>query len=201
MIVVFDLDDTLYDEIDFVKSGFLEVSRYLKNEKFFDFMWEEFKKGNKKIFNTLIEKFNLNIKVEKLIEIYRFHYPNISLPNKKLASFADAIITDGHYIMQKNKYLALNLNVKLPVFTDFYHTSKPDIKPFKMVEEYFKAKKYVYIADNPKKDFFAPKELNWLTIRFKNKNGIYKDIKNNADIEVTSREEIIEILNSLKKDF
>jgi putative hydrolase of the HAD superfamily len=199
MVIVFDLDDTLYDEIDFVKSGFLEVSKYLKNEKFFDFMWEEFKKGNKKVFDTLIKKFNLNIKVEKLIEIYRFHNPNIFLPNKKLASYADAIITDGHYIMQKNKYLALNLDVILPIFTDFYHTSKPDIKPFKMVEEYFRAKKYVYIADNPKKDFFAPKELNWLTIRFKNPNGIYNDIENNADIEVTSREEIIKIISSLKK--
>ena len=32
MILIFDLDDTLYDEINYVKSGFKEVSIiYLKN--------------------------------------------------------------------------------------------------------------------------------------------------------------------------
>ena len=32
MIAVFDLDDTLYNEISFVKSGFNEVSKLLSKE-------------------------------------------------------------------------------------------------------------------------------------------------------------------------
>ena len=32
MIIVFDLDDTLYDEIDFVNNGFNEVANYLKKK-------------------------------------------------------------------------------------------------------------------------------------------------------------------------
>ena len=198
MVIVFDLDDTLYDEIDFVKSGFKEISNYLGNEKYFDFMWDEFlKNGSGKIFDKLIEEFNLSISLNKLIEIYRFHFPDISLPreSKEILQFATnyktALISDGHYIMQKNKYNALNLNLDYPIFTDFYHTKKPELKPFLMVMDKFKDKDYIYISDNPKKDFLAPKELGWITIRFKNPRGIYKDIENNADFEVNSREGIL----------
>ena len=83
MVIVFDLDDTLYDEIDFVKSGFKEISKYLNDEKYYDFMIHEFyPKGSGKIFDKLIEKFNLKYDVETLIEIYRFHRPKIFLPKE-----------------------------------------------------------------------------------------------------------------------
>ena len=60
MVIVFDLDDTLYDEIDFVKSGFLEVSEYLGDKKYFEFMWGEFvTNGSGKIFDKLIDKFSI----------------------------------------------------------------------------------------------------------------------------------------------
>jgi len=204
MVIVFDLDDTLYDEIDFVKSGFKEVSNYLGDKKYFNFMWEEFlKNGSGKIFNKLIEGFDLNISLNKLIEIYRFHFPDISLPkeSKEILKFAKnyktALISDGHYIMQKNKYNALQLNLDYPIFSDFYHTKKPEEKPFLMVMDKFKDKDYIYISDNPKKDFLAPKKLGWVTIRFKNPRGIYKNIKNNADFEVKSRKEILEKLKEI----
>ena len=199
MVIVFDLDDTLYDEVDFVKSGFLEISEYLGNKKYFEFMWNEFKEnGSGKVFNKLIDEFNIKIPLNKLIEIYRFHFPKISLPkeSKELLKFAkiSALITDGHYITQQNKYKALNLDIDFPIFTDFYHTKKPELKPFQMVMDKYPNEKYIYISDNPKKDFFAPKELGWGTIRYKNPNGIYKDIENNADIEVYSRDEILDII-------
>jgi len=204
MVIVFDLDDTLYDEIDFVKSGFLEVSEYLGDRRYFEFMWGEFKiNGSGKIFDKLIDKFSIKEDITKLIEIYRFHTPRITLPSssKKVLKYAlnykSAIITDGHYITQKNKYQALGLDkyIDLPIFTDFYHTKKPELKPFKMVMEKFADSEYIYISDNPKKDFIAPKELGWKTLRYKNPNGIYRDIENNADIEVYSREEILKVLD------
>ena len=204
MVIVFDLDDTLYDEIDFVKSGFKEISNYLGNKEYFDFMWDEFlKNGSGKIFNKLIEEFNLSVSLNKLIEIYRFHFPDISLPreSKEILQFAKnyktALISDGHYIMQKNKYNALNLNLDYSIFTDFYHTKKPELKPFLMVMDKFKDKDCIYISDNPKKDFLAPKKLGWITMRFKNPRGIYKNIKNNADFEINSREEILEKLKEI----
>ncbi len=204
MVIVFDLDDTLYNEIDFVKSGFKEISDYLGNNIYYDFMWNLFlKKGSGKIFNKLIEKFNINEDITKLIEIYRFHRPNIKLNEdainllKFAKSYKTALITDGHYITQKNKFISLGLDeyIEYPIFTDFFHTSKFEEKPFVMVMKYFKNEdKFIYIADNPKKDFTFPIKFNWFTIRYKNPNGIYKSYPNNANIEVYSLEEIITII-------
>jgi putative hydrolase of the HAD superfamily len=205
MVIVFDLDDTLYDEIDFIKSGFKEVSNYLGDEKYFKFMQNEFlKNGSGKIFNKLIDNFNLYIPLKKLIEIYRFHRPTIALATDsiELLNFSKkcntALISDGHYITQQNKFLALNLDkyIEYPIFTDFYHTKKPELKAFEMIMQKFPNKKYIYISDNPKKDFIAPKKLGWISIRFKNENGIYKDIENNADYEVYSRKEILKLLKA-----
>ncbi len=116
MVVVFDLDDTLYDEIDFLKSGFSEVANYLKDSNYYDFMLREFyQNGSGAIFDRLIEEFGLDISAQKLIEIYRFHKPNITLSNetKELLNFAKkyktALISDSHYITQQNKFEALGL--------------------------------------------------------------------------------------------
>jgi len=133
MVIVFDLDDTLYDEIDFVKSGFKEISRYLNDNSYYDFMLDDFtKNGSGKVFNNLIDKFNLNINIQKLIEIYRFHNPNISLSKETIEilefakEYKTALISDGHYIMQQNKFNTLGLKeyIDYPIFTDFYHTNE-----------------------------------------------------------------------------
>jgi putative hydrolase of the HAD superfamily len=210
MVIVFDLDDTLYDEVDFVKSGFQEIANYLKDEKYYNFMCEVFEsEGSGKVFNKLIEKFCLDVNINKLIEIYRFHTPNIVLPNESLEllkfakEFKTALISDGHYIMQKNKHDALKLDefIKYPIFTDFYHTKKPELKPYKMVmQNYQDQERFVYISDNPKKDFKAVAELGWTGIRFKNPVGIYRDFENDTDYEVESREDIIDILRKLDNE-
>jgi len=205
MVIVFDLDDTLYDEIDFIKSGFKEISNYLKNKKYFDFMWQDFiQNGSGKTFDNLINHFKLNIQITKLIEIYRFHKPNITLPQSSIDLLSitntNCLISDGHYITQQNKFEALKLYqyIKFPIFTDYYHTKKPDTKPFQMVMKKYNSSKYIYIADNPKKDFIAPKKLNWITIRYKNPNGIYKNIPNNADFEFSSKKQILHFLKDFK---
>lgn len=207
MVIVFDLDDTLYDEINFVKSGFKEVASYLKNEKYYHFMIDIFEtEGSGKIFDKLIDTFDLDVNINKLIEIYKFHIPNITLPKESLAllkftkSFKTALISDGHYLMQQNKFNALGLHkyIDYPLLTDFYHTKKPELKPYMMVMKKFKdEKKFVYISDNPKKDFIAVNELGWIGIRYKNPVGIYKDFENNTNYEVEKRESIVTLLQSL----
>lgn len=208
MVIVFDLDDTLYNEMDFVKSGFQEISEYLDNGSYYDFMLNDFiKNGSGKVFNNLIKRYNIDVSLQKLIEIYRFHIPNISLSleSKELLQFSQnyktALISDGHYLMQKNKYRALQLNdyIKYPILTDFYHTRKPKLKPFEMVMKRYKNENlFIYISDNPKKDFIAPNKLGWLSIRYKNPVGIYKKYKSNASYEALSKKDIIRILKDVK---
>ncbi len=206
MVIVFDLDDTLYDEIEFVKSGFKEISRYLDNSSYYDFMLNDFyQNGSGKVFNNLINRFELDTSLQKLIEIYRFHQPKIVLPRESIEllkfskNYKTALISDGHYLMQKNKYKVLQLEqyINFPIFTDFLHTNKPELKPFKIVMEHFKDEtNFVYISDNPKKDFIAPNRLDWKSIRYKNQVGIYRDYKSNATYEVTNRLDILDILKN-----
>lgn len=210
MVIVFDLDDTLYDEVNFVKSGFQEVAHYLKDEKYYDFMVDVFEReGSGKVFDKLIEKFGLDININQFIEIYRFHTPNIVLSNESLEllkfakDFKTALISDGNYIMQKNKFNALKLDefIEYPIFTDFYHTKKPEKKPYKMVMDKYKDEdKFVYISDNPKKDFKALGQLGWIGIRYKNPVGIYRDFQNSTDYEVERKEDIICILRKLDSE-
>ena len=207
MIVVFDLDDTLYNEVDFVKSGFLEVAKLVSDDDFakiYSFLVESFyKNGSGRVFNDLIEEFKLNIDLNELINLYRFHRPNISLDSDRLTllqyikdNYQTGLITDGNYLTQRNKFEALGLEsyIDYPIFTSRYSTKKPELKAFKMVQERFKDREFCYISDNPKKDFFAPNELNWLTIRYKNPVGIYREFENNAEYEVTNILEVIDIL-------
>ena len=62
MIIIFDLDDTLYPEISYVKSGFLAVSNYLSLKYGFDesqtysfFLKTLRKDGREGIFNKFLK--------------------------------------------------------------------------------------------------------------------------------------------------
>ncbi len=68
--------------------------------------------------------------------------------------------------------------IDFTVFTDCYHTKKPDIKPFQIIMSHFQEEiNFWYIADNPQKDFIAPLKLGWKAIRYRNKNGLYRKIE------------------------
>ena len=207
MVIVFDLDDTLYDEIEFVKSGFREIASYLGDESLFPFMMDLFyEEGSGRVLNKLIERYQIDISLQKLIEIYRFHRPKISLDRETLqllefaSQFPTALVTDGHYLTQRNKFEVLGLDryIDYPIFTDFHHTNKPQEKPFKMIMNYFlDHNQFVYVSDNPKKDFIGPHKLGWSTIRYKNPQGIYRDFKNDALFETEQKTDIIRILKEL----
>lgn len=209
MVIVFDLDDTLYDEIDFVKSGFTAVADYIggNREAHFSWMWETFlKNGSGTIFNQLLETFEIHSTLQELIDVYRYHTPNLFLSeDAKIVLTTSsslgktALITDGNAQTQMIKYNALELDqwIDFPVFTALYDTSKPDQLPFKMVMEHFhEEKRFLYIADNPKKDFIAPNELEWHSIRYNNPRGIYSSYTSNASEEVFT---LAEILSSIQK--
>lgn len=176
--IVFDLDDTLYKEIDFVKSAYIFINNYLKisvgldlstqidmcinnNINFFDFI-------NSKI---ITQK---KLSIEKYLELYRFHFPTLSLPDDTKQFLNElitrkiefSIITDGRSISQRNKIRSLGIydkaqNIIISEETGF---EKPDLHNFKLVENLNINKKYIYIADNTSKDFIAPNALNWDTI-------------------------------------
>jgi putative hydrolase of the HAD superfamily len=60
--------------------------------------------------------------------------------------------------------------------TDF---GKPHPKAFLDVEKHFgrSVQQYIYVADNPTKDFQAPKSLGWTTIRVRRHGGLYSSLE------------------------
>ena len=90
MILIFDLDDTLYDEKKFVYSGFTEVANWISamsntsTVEIFDYMVNSLAvNGRGTVFNNALEKYfqKTNKNIRKCVSIYRLHKPNIKLVN------------------------------------------------------------------------------------------------------------------------
>ena len=181
-VVIFDLDDTLFNEIDFLISAYNEISQLLSNyqgekkkkNEIFDYMHSLYLR-KKNPFEQVISFLNIkNIKTSDLLEIYRNHLPNISLNDDvievldylKYHKFIIGLITDGRSIQQRNKIKALNLEnfISALVISEEFGSEKPNLENFKFFEKKFPNSNYTYVGDNINKDFIAPNQLNWDTI-------------------------------------
>ena len=220
MVLVFDLDDTLYEELTFVKSGFRAVAVYL-NEHYsiplqtgFEFMLGKLSTGRGRIFDDLLLHHGIFKKelVRKCVSIYRLHQPEIELyPEadaclERFRNYPLYIITDGNKVVQNNKIKALGLDkrVKFAYITHRYGIKNAKPSPycfFKICErEKVTPKEVVYIADNPYKDFLGIKPLGFKTVRVL--TGPYREVKISeqykATISITSLAELTEgLLKSL----
>jgi len=178
-IFVFDLDDTLYREIDYCYSGFYYISNVIKDiygidtfKKLIDF----FKASEKDIFGKICREFGLPIEVkESLIWTYRTHLPTIKLlphtldilKEVEVKSTAICILSDGRSLTQRLKMSALGIGHIRSYISEEYGETKPGLKRYKLIQDFYPGKKYVYIADNPSKDFIAPNILGWMSIGVK----------------------------------
>jgi putative hydrolase of the HAD superfamily len=220
--VIFDMDDTLFPEIDYIISGFKAVDRHVNLsiglDGFYDKAMEFFNNGIRgNIFNLALEeldyKFNKDF-IETLIKVYREHLPIINLfsdAHWALSNLKDhyklGLITDGYLISQKNKASALNLyNIfDTLIFSDEYGREnwKPSPVPYlKIMDKLnFKGNELIYIGDNSTKDFVTAKRLGWYTIQVIRKNGEYfnnvVEPHYEADIKVKSLFEIASVLEDL----
>lgn len=198
--IVFDLDDTLYGEKDYVRSGYNQVAIYLSKkiacadylleaERISELLWGFFEEKRNAIDEVLHHKniYSDELK-EKCLEIYRFHKPDIKLypgvrdillslknENRKLG-----IITDGRTEGQKAKIDTLNLAEFFDpiIITDALggiEYRKPNPKAYKLIQDKWQIPfdQMVYVGDNIKKDFIAPKELGMAMIYFINPEGLY----------------------------
>ena len=195
--IIFDLDDLLYNEFDFVRSGFWAVARtYSEREPkvLFRLMMSHYFLGNA-VFDWLCNDYlkgNSENSINSVLSVYRNHKPNISLSEevvKVLSQLKDngnkmGLITDGRSITQRNKIDALKLSKWINDFTisEELGYEKPSEKPYLYFMEKFDCKRFVYLADNYNKDFISPNQLGWRTIALKDNGLNIHTIKENLDL-------------------
>jgi putative hydrolase of the HAD superfamily len=202
MILVFDLDDTLYSEITYVESGFRAVAGHLHStyalngEDSYHAMMETLKSGGRgKIFDRVLQKYGLYTQknLRRCIAEYRAHMPGISMDgevHKCLQRFAGVnkyIVTDGNKMVQAKKVEALKVApyIEKAFITSRYGLmhAKPSPYCFQRISEMENVpmSEMICVGDNPHKDFVGIKPLGCKTIRIN--RGMYKDFFLNADYE------------------
>lgn len=185
--IIFDLDDTLYSEKQYVKSGYKKIGEFLAREDAADKLWSHFMAGKSAIDEYLIEIGEVE-KKDECVKIYREQIPEISLYDGVLEFVQDlkhrgikvGIITDGRIEGQRAKLEALGL---YEVMDDIIITDelggvqfrKPCDISFRIMQNRWRIpyEQIVYVGDNPNKDFQACKQLGMQWIYFRNEDGLY----------------------------
>lgn len=223
--LIFDLDDTLYEEMQFVRSGFRAVSHYVsdaytvdKNVVYQMLLEVLANQGRGKVFDVVLKRLGLYKKssISEMVKAYRAHEPAISpYPDVKpvLTMLRDngyklGLITDGDVNVQKNKLRALKIGQYFGcvTFSDQYgiERRKPHIFPYKRVLEKLQTIPHesAYIGDNPLKDFTGARKLGMYAVRIM--RGQYKTVdgkrQQEADVRIDSLYQIFDVLNQMCKN-
>lgn len=186
--VIFDLDDTLYSEKQYVRSGYKSVSEYLGGD-YEDKLWEYFERGKSSI-DELLKELGCLEKKDKCLEVYREHIPKITLYNGvaelietlKKNDIKVGIITDGRVSGQKKKISALGLDKLIEdiIITDELggiQFRKPCDIAFRIMQRRWQLpfEQIIYVGDNLEKDFKATRLLGIKSVCVQNEDGLYKN--------------------------
>ncbi|WLR61519.1 HAD family hydrolase [Guptibacillus hwajinpoensis] len=221
--VIFDLDDTLVSEYQYIESGYSHISQLLssrlnKDSKSINALLEDlFNQNTQNVFNRLYDLLEIqytNEMIMDLVEEYRNHEPAIDfyddvlpcLYDLKLQEIKTGIITNGYAKAQ---------NLKLRVVKGFDHFDeiiiadelgkeywKPHPKPYEMMSKKLNMaySEMVYVGDNESKDFVSPNKLGMKTVHIRRPKGVYSDGYHSygqdfqAQYSINSLKELLEVL-------
>lgn len=196
--IVFDMDDTLYDERDYYKSGFAAIAELVSGrdkepsaEKIAAALWAQFEAKNyNKTFNTAFDKLGIaydDVFIAELIEFFRSHKPDIELPDDSRqvlellsGKYTLGLVTDGFLPAQKLKVEALGIAdyFKCIIYTEELGRDswKPSPAGFEKLLEILNVggTECIYVGDNARKDFIAPNGLGFTTVQVVRPAGIHK---------------------------
>jgi putative hydrolase of the HAD superfamily len=202
--VIFDLDDTLISENQYIKSGFRHIAEILskrinKSSVFiYDKLLDLYNTSPKNVFNRLLLELNEQHTKDDIMELvtaYRSHVPVIQfyddvvpcLRQLKEYGIKTGIITDGYKLTQRNKLQVLNADQYFDeiIVTDELGREywKPHPKSFELMCDKLGCdyEEMLYVGDNPEKDFYIKVIKPITTVRI-DREGIYKDKEYLKDI-------------------
>ncbi|WP_152190693.1 HAD family hydrolase [Georgenia satyanarayanai] len=184
--VVFDLDDTLMPEENYVRSGFAAVADFLAPvtttsapvivDALTSFQTETPGRTFDRILQFLqVDRFT----PQELVTVYREHKPRIDFYADVMPTISAlrqvgvriGIVTDGYAVAQRSKLNALGASELVDdiVVTDEYGPDfwKPDPRSFEMLARNANSDiaQMAYVGDNPAKDFAVASTLPLTTVR------------------------------------
>lgn len=174
-VVLFDLDDTLYYERDYQRSGWRAVAEeagrrgLIDAEAAYRMMCQA-----PDAFDALHDAFP-SYSVADMLTVYRGHMPAISLrptarevmSRLRAEGMPLGIITDGRSAGQRNKISALGLDAVVDYIgiSEEIGADKYSALPFELpMRQFGENRPYVYVGDNPAKDFLIPGAMGWHTV-------------------------------------
>ena len=221
--VVLDLDDTIYLERDYVRSGFQHLAAHLADRSerdapdIFTFLGGAFETGVRgNSFDLLLAEFpdlGETISVAEMVQIYRLHLPDIDVEDREsIDRLSDnyaalGLITDGAAASQRLKLQALGLEGLFhpAVLTDEWGVEfrKPHHRAFAHVESTLglPGERLAYVGDNPAKDFIAPNERGWFSVRLRAEGQLHVRTEATTPIalpahEISAMSELLAVLSS-----
>lgn len=216
--VIFDLDDTLYNERDFVMGGLSAVCKYLSTKYWADYnkLFSEtenilLEKGRGAIFNILCERHKYNEDIHELVDIYRNAAPSLKLYDDSVyileelsGKYKLGLITDGMAAVQWNKIKLLNIEAyfdRIIVTDDFGKDYwKPNEFAYTEILKEFNvsAAEAIYVGDNPNKDFIGARKVGMNTVRIIREQGDHKAVRldenHEADLEIMDLGQLLDII-------
>ena len=197
--VIFDLDDTLYDEIDFCRSGFRAVARsvaalsdHYPEDRVFNAIWQCFIDGNRgSTFDRALANLGIPFDpplIARLVEVYRTHRPTLTLPPETRRTLEElqsrytlGLLTDGYLPTQRLKVQALGIehHFKTILYTEELGREhwKPSALGFEKLLKELAARpqEAAYVADNETKDFIAPNQLAMFTVQLMRPSRLHRE--------------------------
>jgi putative hydrolase of the HAD superfamily len=210
--LLIDLDDTLYDERSYVRSGFravaAEVARrfpHLSADRFFEAMVGELDAhGRGKVFDRALARAELSADlVPELVQLYREHTPQIALwpgvadtLGRLRQDHRLAIVTDGLGLMQRRKVAALGVEPLVDAVLYCWEHDSPKPHPGPYAEALRRLEvgplEAVVIGDNPAHDMAAARALGCRSIRVR--SGRFAAVPGEADVTVARFTEVPSVL-------
>jgi putative hydrolase of the HAD superfamily len=220
VIVGFDLDDTLYRELDYVEGGFRAAAEELErlhgvpaSDTVAAIERSLAERGRGHQFDDALRAAGLYSVAlrDRLVRAYRRHVPQLSLA-EEADPVLDALgrrghrlflVTDGHHRVQAAKAAALGLTDRFEhlYFTNRYGSdaAKPSTRVFELMLRRTGAQpaELVYVGDNPAKDFVGVRRVGGRTIRVLTGNHAtaIPEAGFEADVDVSTIGDVVDVID------